>query len=55
MQNDDKDLFSPDFGFIELVNSVKSNSPWKAKAHDHFTSLKKSELKAYLGINKYQN
>jgi len=50
---DNDSLFSPDISFIQLVNDKTSNSPWIAKAHEHFSNLKISTLRAYLGINKY--
>jgi len=35
---DDTQIFQHDFSFIEKINDVNSKSPWKAKAHDHFSN-----------------
>jgi len=43
-----------DYNFIELVNKVESNSPWKAKAHEHFKKLSHLEMKNYLGITRFK-
>jgi len=53
--NSDDMYFNTDFEFIELVNSEKSNSPWKAKAHDMFKTNTHQTMKKMLGITKFSN
>jgi len=52
--NDDKGFFQIDYSFIELVNRKESNSPWKAKAHEHFKNLSHLEMKSYLGMTGFK-
>lgn len=37
-----------------MVNNVKSNSPWKAKAHEHFNQLSHKEMKNYIGMTRFK-
>lgn len=49
--NQDSQYFETDFEFIELINSEKSKSPWKAKAHDMFKNTTHQTMKNMLGLN----
>jgi len=48
------ELFQPDYNFIEVVNNVTANSPWKAKLHDNFLNKSHRHMKNLLGLTRFK-
>lgn len=51
---EDRDIFEPDYNFIEMVNNIKQNSPWTAKLHDHFLNKTHRHMKNLLGLTRFK-
>jgi len=47
------DIFKHDQSFIELVNDVRYQSPWVAKAHDHFKNMTHNQMQKLLGLGNF--
>ena len=54
VNSEEEDFFHPDFNFIELVNDIKLNSPWKAKLHDDFLNKTHRHMKNLLGLTRFK-
>lgn len=47
---DGQQTFEQDISFIELVNDVKSKSPWKAQQYDQFEGKTTQQMKTLIGM-----
>lgn len=48
------DFFEPDYNFIEMVNKVEVNSPWKAKFHEDFANKTHKHMRNLLGLTRFK-
>lgn len=53
-EGQEEELFQPDYNFIEMVNNISANSPWKAKLHDNFLNKSHRHMKNLLGLTRFK-
>lgn len=49
-----EDFFEPDYNFIEMVNKVELNSPWRAKFHEDFANKTHKHMRNLLGLTRFK-